>query len=194
MTIQTQLFEGTTIRLAPIDHEKDAEIESRWTHDLVYLRGLGMEPARPLSPAQVKKKYEAIEKEADESKNLFHFTIRHREENRLLGFARIYWIGWTHGNGNLKLAIGDAQDRNKGYGSETMNLLLHLAFDELNLYRLSATIGEDNPAALHLFHKFGFVEEVRRRKAILRDGRAWDLIHVGLLQDEWRTANPSVER
>jgi RimJ/RimL family protein N-acetyltransferase len=193
MTIQTQLFEGTAIRLAPIDHEKDAEVESRWTHDPLYLHGLSMEPARPLSTAQVKKKYEAIEKEIDESKNLFHFTIRTRDENRLLGFARVYWIEWTHGNGNLKLAIGDAQDRNKGYGSEALNLLLRLAFDELNLYRLSATMGEDNPAALHIFHKFGFVEEVRRRKAILRDGRTWDLIHVGLLHDEWHPASLSVE-
>jgi hypothetical protein len=29
MSIDTQLFEGKLIRLGPIDHEKDAEVESR---------------------------------------------------------------------------------------------------------------------------------------------------------------------
>ena len=40
MSIDTQLFEGKLIRLAPIDHDKDPEVESRWTHDLSLLRAL----------------------------------------------------------------------------------------------------------------------------------------------------------
>jgi hypothetical protein len=32
MDITTPLFEGSLICLAPLDHDKDAEIESRWTH------------------------------------------------------------------------------------------------------------------------------------------------------------------
>jgi RimJ/RimL family protein N-acetyltransferase len=38
---------------------------------------------------------------------------------------------------------------------------------------------------LGLFAKAGFVEEVRRREALQRDGRYWDAIHLGLLRDEW---------
>ncbi len=77
MSIDTQLFEGKLIRLAPIDHEKDPEVESRWTHDLIAPASL-MADSLPclFSVAQMKKKYEAIEKEVDESKRLFHFTIR----------------------------------------------------------------------------------------------------------------------
>lgn len=185
MGIDTQLFEGKLIRLAPIDHEKDAEVESRWTHDLTFMRTLSLQPAMPLSVAQMKKKYEAIEKEIDESKKLFHFTIRSKADNRLLGFTRIEWIEWTHSTGNLKLAIGDPSDRNQGYGSETLELMLRFAFSELNLYRLSAIVGDDNPGARRFFMRHGFVEEVRRRKALLRDGQAYDLIHLGILRDEW---------
>lgn len=193
MTIDSQLFEGKLIRLAPIDHEKDAEVESRWTHDLSFMRTLSLQPAMPLSVAQLKKKYEAIEKELDESKKLFHFTIRSKEDNRLLGFSRIEWIEWTHGTGNLKLAIGDPADRGKGYGSDTMKLMLHFAFNELNLYRLSAIVTGDNSGALRFFMRYGFIEEVRRRKALLRDGQAWDLIHLGLLRDEWLAINKGVQ-
>jgi len=185
MSIERQLFEGTLIRLAPIDHEKDPQVESGWTHDLMLRRALSRQAAMPLSAAQVKKKYEAIEKEADESRRLFYFTIRDRQDDRLLGFVRLDGIEWTHGTSNLKLAIGDPEDRNKGYGGEAMRLILRFAFNELNLYRISAVVGEDNPQAVKFFQKFGFVEEVRRRKSLLRDGQEWDLLYLGLLRDEW---------
>jgi len=192
MAIDTQLFEGKLIRLAPIDHEKDPEVESRWTHDLELMRSLSQRSAMPLSVAQMKKKYEAIEKEVEESKKLFYFTIRGKEDARLLGFIRIEWIEWTHGTGNLRMAIGDRDDRNKGYGSDAMQLILRYAFDELNLYRLSAMVGEDNPGAVRFFKRYGFVEEVRRRKALLRDGQTWDVIHLGLVRDEWLALNERV--
>ncbi len=185
MTIDTQLFEGKLIRLGPIDHEKDPEVESRWTHDLTLMRSLSQRPAMPMSVAQMKKRYEAIEKEVDESKKLFHFTIRGKEDSRLLGFARIEWIEWTHGTGNLRLMIGDQAERGKGYGSDAMALMLRYAFHELNLYRLSAMVGGDNPGAMRFFTRHGFVEEVRRRKALLRDGQVYDMIHLGILRDEW---------
>ena len=193
MSIDTQLFEGKLILLAPIDHEKDPEVESRWTHDLTFMRSLSRKPAMPLSVAQMKKKYEAIEKEVEESKRVFHFTIRSKVDEKLLGFVRIEGIEWTHGIASMKLAIGDPTERGKGYGSDAMQLILYYAFDELNLYRLSAVVGEDNPGGLKFFKRFSFVEEVRRRKALMRDGKTWDSIHLGLLRDEWSQARVTGE-
>ena len=191
MSFSTQLFEGKLVRLAPINHDTDPQVESRWTHDLAFLRSMDRKLAMPLSVAQVKKKYEAIEKEVDETKRLFHFTIRAKEDNRLLGYVRIEWIEWTHGTGSLRLGIGDPVDRNQGYGSDALELILRFAFMELNLYRLSILVGEDNPDAMRFFLRYGFVEEVRRRKAIHRDGQEWDLVHLGILRDEW--LSPAVE-
>jgi RimJ/RimL family protein N-acetyltransferase len=191
MDIQTSLYEGRLIRLGPIDYEKDPAIESKWTHDAEYLRLLDTHPARPISPAGLKKKYEALEKEIEDNQNQFYFTIRLRSEDpeqsdRLVGFARLYEIEWNHGVCQVRLGIGDPGDRCKGYGSEVLNLLIHYAFAELNLFRLSAQIPEYNPGARRLFQKAGFVDEVCRRQALNRDGRFWDLIHVGLLRDEWQ--------
>lgn len=191
MSIQTQLFESTRLRLGAIDHENDPAVESRWTHDPVFVHGLSMNPARPLSAAQVKKMYEAIEKSIEESHNTFHFMVRTKEDDRLIGMARIEWIEWSHGAGSLKLAIGEAKDRRQGYGSEIMQLLLRFAFEELNLYRLATVVSEDNLAGVALLNKFNFVPEVRQRKAIHRDGQFFDLIHFGLLQKEWQPVEES---
>jgi RimJ/RimL family protein N-acetyltransferase len=187
--LQVQLFEGERIRLGPIEPDKDAETESRWTHDPDYLRALAADPARPLSPAQVKKKYEDLEKELKEGKNSFYFTVRAREDDRLIGFVRLMWIEWNHGSGRLQMGIGDPKDRGQGYGSEALRLVLRYAFHELNLYRLgTAAVPAYNEGALRFFQRAGFVEEVRRRQALQRDGKRWDAVLLGILREEWASA------
>lgn len=186
LDIQTQLFEAQDIRLGPIDHEAHPEIESKWTHDAEFMRLMELKPVRPLSPAMMKKQYEAIEKEMEEDKNLFYFTICVREDGRFIGKALVEWIDWANGNGFIRLGIGAAEDRRKGYGSQVLGMLLRYSFGELNLYRVTAVVPAYNEGAIRLFQKFGFMEEVRRRKAIHRDGEFWDLVSFGLLNAEWR--------
>jgi len=183
--IQTQLYEGKDIRFGPIDYEKDPEVEARWTHDSDFLRMMDTAPARPMSAALVKKQYEKLEKQMEERKNQYYFTIRARDDDRLIGKAMVQWIEWTNGNGYLRLGIGAAEDRGKGYGKQALQMLLRIAFAELNLFRVSALVPEYNTAAVALLKKLGFVEEVRRRQAVERDNKRWDLLVFGLLQAEW---------
>jgi RimJ/RimL family protein N-acetyltransferase len=65
-------------------------------------------------------------------------------------------------------------------------MLLRFAFAELNLFRVSAIVPEYNDGAVALLQKFGFVQEVCRRKSLERDGRRWDLYVFGLLKEEWQ--------
>ena len=185
LNIQTQLFEEKDVRFGSIDHETHPEIESKWTHDAEFMRLMELKPVCPLSPAMVKKQYEAIEKGMEEEKNLFYFTIRAREDDRFIGKALVEWIDWENGNGFIRLGIGSAEDRRKGYGSQALTMLLRYSFGELNLFRVTAVVPAYNTGALRLFQKFGFMEEVRRGKAMYRDGEFWDIISFGLLNAEW---------
>jgi RimJ/RimL family protein N-acetyltransferase len=194
MSINTQLYQGEHIRLGAIDYEKDPAVESGWTHDSVYLHTLGTKIARPLSAEQVKKRYETIEKEVDESKNIFYFTIRSKQDGSLLGYIRLFWIEWTNATGGIQIAIGNPEERGQAYASEALGLALRFAFQELNLYRLSAFAAEDDPAGIELLQKAGFTEEVRRRKAIQRDGQTCDSLLMGLLRDEWIVAAQNGEQ
>jgi len=184
--IQTQLFEGQDVRFGPIDHEKDPEVEAGWTHESDFMRMMDVSPARPLSAAMVKKQYEKLEKQMEDDKNLYYFAIRAKEDDRLIGRAIVQWIEWANGHGFIRLGIGAAEDRGKGYGSQALKMLLRFAFAELNLFRLSAVVPEYNTVMIHILKKHGFVEEVRRRQSVERDGRRWDLLVFGLLSDEWR--------
>lgn len=192
--LKTPLFTGSLVRLTPIDSDRDAEIESGWTHDAEYLSMLGTDLVRPLSVSQVKKKYTAIEKEAEEKKNLFYFAIRlcsseaesadrTAQDERLVGFIRLYSVEWSNGHGMLQMGIGDPRDRNHGYGYESLRLLVNYAFTELNLFRLEAAIPEYNQVARHVFEKAGFCLEARLRQAINHHGQRWDLLYLGIIQE-----------
>lgn len=185
MSINTPLFTGKNILLGPIDRETDPAIESRWTHDEAFGRMFPNERMRPLSVFQIKKKYEEIEKEVDDQER-FHFRIRARQDNRLLGFGEIYWITWPSLAGCIRLGIGLPEDRRKGYGREALGLLLNYAFMELNMHRLSAILPAYNLPAIRLFQSAGFEEEVRRREVFARDGRRWDSLRLGLLAADWK--------
>jgi RimJ/RimL family protein N-acetyltransferase len=185
--IATQLFEGEDIRFGPVDYDKDPEVEAKWTHSAEFMRLYDVNPARPLSAALVKKHYEKLEKSMEEDRNFYHFMIRARADDHLIGKAEIQRIEWTNSHGQIRLGIGAAEDRCKGYGTQALRMLLRFAFAELNLFRLSAYVPEYNEGAIALLKRFRFVEEVRRRQALERDGRRWDLLVFGLLKDEWQS-------
>jgi RimJ/RimL family protein N-acetyltransferase len=189
MSINSSLFKARSIVFTPIDYDEDPPVISKWSHDSRYMRMLSTEPAIPLSPEQVKKNLEAIEKEMDE-RSAYYFSIHttsggNGNEGPLIGFARIYGIEWSHDTGVLEVGIGDPQQWGKGYGTQVLGLMLNFSYGELNLYHLTAQIPEYNYRALALFENAGFAEEVRRRKAIQRDYRRWDMLYLGLLREEW---------
>jgi RimJ/RimL family protein N-acetyltransferase len=181
--MNAQLFEGELIRLASPDPDRDAEIESKWTHNVEYMRLLSADPVRPVSPALIKKRYEEAEKER--ATNRYHFAIRTRTDDRLVGFVKLDHIEWMHGTGVLSLGIGDPSDWGHGYGTEALKLILRYAFAELNLHRVTADTCEYNEHALRFLERAGFAVEVQRRQAIHRDGRRWDALKMGLLRQEW---------
>jgi RimJ/RimL family protein N-acetyltransferase len=195
MDLNIPLFEGQLVYLSSIKPDQDAEIESRWTHDAEFQRLLGKDLVRPLSAAQIKKKYAEIEKDMDEQGKQFYFTIRcspnigsgetEQELDRLLGFAKLDGIEWSHGVSSLSLGIGSPDDRGKGYGSDALRLLLGYAFRELNLFRVDLSVPEYNQAAVQLFEKAAFSVEARRREALFLEGKRWDMLHMGLLREEW---------
>ena len=184
MDITTSLYTGKLVRLTRIDMDKDPEILAEWSREATLARMLNQTPARPLATEQIKKRLEKIEKEMDEGHDSFYFHLRPLGEEKLVGWGKIYWILWPSQIGNLQLAIGPTE-QNKGYGTEALHLFLRLAFDELNLHRLTVILPEYNLKGIELAKKFGFSEEVRRREVIFRDGRRWDSLHLGLLRPEW---------
>ena len=67
-----------------------------------------------------------------------------------------------------------------------MRLIVSHGFRELNLNRIELGTFDDNIGMEKLAMKNGFKEEGRSRQAIWKEGRWKDILHFGLLRDEWR--------
>jgi RimJ/RimL family protein N-acetyltransferase len=188
MSIERSLFQGEHINITQLDVEKDAEVISAWTHDAETMRLCELKAVKPYSPWKIKKVLEAMEREVEDKQRVYLFAIHSQADKRLVGLVLIDAIDWAHGSGRIRLLIGDKQDHRKGYAKETLAMMLHYSFAELNLHRLQAVIPEYNQVALGLFTKAGFAEEVRQRQAINRFGQRWDMISMGILKFEWQAS------
>jgi RimJ/RimL family protein N-acetyltransferase len=104
----------------------------------------------------------------------------------MVGTTLLKWIEYSNGIAWFELGIGDPADRGKGYGRDALQLILHYAFDELNLHSLMTNLPDYNQSGRSLLESEGFCVEVRQRKALLRNGQRFDLLVMGLLAGTWR--------
>jgi RimJ/RimL family protein N-acetyltransferase len=180
----TPLYEGRTIRLTPIDIEKDAPVIADWSYTPQVVSQIREGTANPMTLYEVGKVLETWRKAAEEGGHTFFFALRPSQEERLVGFLRLVNIQWVHGAGLFSLVIGDEHDW-KTSAHEALGLALNYAFDELNLFRVTVRIPEDDYLAVNLFRRAQFFLEVRQRQAIFRDGHYIDRLSFGMLRPEW---------
>lgn len=82
----------------------------------------------------------------------------------------------------VTLGMSVEQDwRGKGVGSQLMARAIEWAKSTGSIKRIELSAFERNTVAIHLYEKFGFVIEGRRRKAGFRDGQYLDGVIMALL-------------
>jgi putative acetyltransferase len=69
----------------------------------------------------------------------------------------------------------------RGIGTEMMRYAIAWAKGTGVVRRIELLVYADNARAIHLYRKFGFVEEGRRRGVVLRDGVYIDDLIMGLM-------------
>lgn len=180
--MNTTNFTGNLVRLAAFDPEKDAEHLARWNQDSHFQQLSSSGPAKLWT---VKEMKEWLEKHADE---LYNFTIRTIDDDRVIGNVDLNGMDWVTRNCWVGIGIGEREDWGKGYGTDAMNLVLQFAFESLNLNRVSLTVFDYNERAVASYRKAGFREEGRLRQWMQRGGERHDLIFMGVLRDEWEAA------
>lgn len=73
-----------------------------------------------------------------------------------LGFIDLFDFDPSHRRAGIGILILEAANRQKGYGTEALKLLINYATKHLYLHQLYCNISEDNQASLQLFKKQGF--------------------------------------
>ena len=112
-----------------------------------------------------------------------------QEYNTHIGNIKLDYIDWIHRRGEIGIMIGEKEYWGQGYGEEAIRGLCEFAFNELNLFRITAGCYEANKASLGAFQKAGFFVEGVYRKHIWCNGEWHDEVLMGLLKYEYHPRN-----
>lgn len=184
--IMKHTLEGERVRFSALDPEIDHITVARWTQDVAYLRVMHAGDRRlvPLPPVFMRKRMlRWAESTADHRE--FHFGIRTRDSDILVGKVYIDWIDEVPRACRIGVAVGDRLKRGKGYGTDALRLLVRYAFDELNMHRVSTNITSADPRILRWLKREGFVLETRRREAIAIAGQRFDALELAIVRSEF---------
>lgn len=110
------------------------------------------------------------------------------DEDEAIGVTAFHRVDLVSHAAIYSVCICDSGHWRKGFGGEVTRLMLHYAFDILNLHRVQLHVWSDNAAGISIYRRAGFVEEGRLREAMRHDGRYFDFLVMGILDHEWRAA------
>ncbi len=178
---------GKLVRLSAFDPEEMSKAFTRWNLNSEYFRLLNSS-ARPMKSAKSNAKW-MEEEVAEMSLASYFFSIRTIAEDKLLGELGLDVVDWVGRDSFVGLGIGEPEYWSKGYGTDTMNVLLRYAFTEINLKRVTLSVFEYNPRAIRSYEKAGFRHEGYLRARLNREGRRWNEVYMGILREEWMERN-----
>ncbi|NLV37552.1 MAG: GNAT family N-acetyltransferase [Clostridiaceae bacterium] len=166
---------GKNVYLSPMNIE-DAETYVKWLNDLEVTDGLG-------SSCRVT----SLEGEREWLRNntgQYQFSIVTLKDDVLIGNCGVNEIDQLRQCADVGLFIGEEVNRNKGYGSEALELLLDYCFDYLNLNNIMLKVFSFNERAINCYKKVGFKEIGRRRQAYYSKGKFYDVVYMDILRCE----------
>lgn len=114
------------------------------------------------------------------------FVIADLQTNQYIGQVNLLNIKTVHRVAELGVVIGDETKLGQGFGSEAINLLLHVVFNRLNFHKIELRVHDYNKRAIQCYKKCGFQEEGVFRKNFYFEGEYHDTIHMGILKHEYQ--------
>jgi len=152
----------------------------RWLED-AEMRGLIGEVA-PMSEADSERFLKKVR--ADTARAWF--TVVVKENGRAIGEAGLLRMDLPWHTTDVSVIIYERGERGKGYGTETLLLLLDYAFRRLNFHRAAVGVVGFNERALRFWAKNGFRGEGVQRDGYYYEGKYHDFVMMSILENEFR--------
>jgi diamine N-acetyltransferase len=167
------------IKLRPLV-KADLRYLRRWLED-AETRGIIGEPT-PMSKADSEEFFRKVS--ADTASLWFMVVLN--ENSKVIGEAGLLRMDPPWRTTDVTVVIWERDEWGKGYGSETLLLLLNYAFGHLGFHRAAIGVVGFNERALRFWAKNGFRKEGVQRDGYLYDGKYYDFVMMSILEDEFR--------
>ena len=170
-------IQGDRIYLSPINPD-DYEQYCIWMNDPAVTDNIG-QTSQIWSIPKEKQFLDEIIKDG------FNFAIIRAEDDKLIGGATLHDVNHRSRNAQCGLYIGDAENRGKGYGAETLRLLLDYGFKALNLNNVMLKCFSFNKQGIACYKKVGFKLIGERRNACYINGEYHNDVFMDILKEEF---------
>ncbi|WP_152394272.1 GNAT family N-acetyltransferase [Paenibacillus guangzhouensis] len=174
------LFESSRVRLRKMTKE-DTELYHKWRNDIEVMHSTN--PSLDVYPMDATKDF--VDHVILGSQTAKSYIMVEKGNETPIGIVSLVNIDYKNRNAEFIIDIGEKEYWGKGYGSEGVKLLLDFAFYEMNLHRVSLRVFSFNDKAIRLYTNIGFQEEGNSRQSLFRNGEWHDIIHMGVLQNEY---------
>ncbi|MBC7887340.1 MAG: GNAT family N-acetyltransferase [Ferruginibacter sp.] len=112
------------------------------------------------------------------------------DEGKSVGHISLGGISWKNRSARIsRVLIGNTNERGKGCCQGMIKALLKIAFEELNLHRVSLGVYHNNTPATKCYEKTGFITEGIHRDILWYKDAWWSMVEMSILQQEWQTLN-----
>jgi RimJ/RimL family protein N-acetyltransferase len=177
---------GERVRLRGV-RDDDLPALARWAMDPGRMATLS---SRVAPPSEAAAKERIAEWSANQDGDL-GFAIETLDEPPvLIGTIGLWGAQAKDRCATLGIALG-REHIGRGYGTDAMRVIVGYGFREMGLHRIQLSVAPFNPAGIRAYQKAGFVEEGRRRQAVLHDGRWYDDVLMSTLDHEWAARRSS---
>ena len=181
------MLKGEKVLLRAVQRE-DLPLLCAFNNDLELELAGGGDPPLPQSLARLQAEFD--ERTAKGGRDGAAFAIE--AAGQLIGQCALFSFHEMNQTCELGIGIGEKTFWGRGYGSETIRLLLDWAFRLRNVRKVWLTTQSNNERGLLCYRACGFVEEGRLRAHVWSAGEYVDLLYMGILRDEWqKSSSPS---
>jgi RimJ/RimL family protein N-acetyltransferase len=173
---------GHLTALGPFD-ERLAEALHRWYNDFAVTVLDGGVP----HPQTMEVSRGEVARFSTDDKTRYAFAIYERTTMRLIGFVDLRNINYRQRTAESGIMIGEQDCWGKGYGTETLYLVLDYAFSVLGLHNIMLSMAGYNERALRTYRRVGF-REIGRRREICSIGNTFtDAVFMDCLSTEFHS-------
>ena len=117
------------------------------------------------------------------------FAIIEKKTGVHIGNIKLGPIDWTSRNAYFGRLIGFPSFRSKGYGQEAVRLILHYAFNVLNMRKIFAGCLSSNVAAIQSNKKCGLAVEAILKEKHFSHGRYHDSVILSITYIQYLKQN-----
>jgi RimJ/RimL family protein N-acetyltransferase len=115
----------------------------------------------------------------------YRFDIVLLSGDELIGHISLHDIDHHNRHAFMGICIGGEANRNKGYGTEAIRLVLDYGFNTLNLHNIMLSVHADNVTGIACFKNVGFRDAGRRREWLFKSGKYIDVLYMDILDYEF---------